>query len=106
MRTDPLFPSCYPVTMKYTIEIPLITHLQLSTSGSPGIPDGGVIQLFENRLVDEPLQLFASAKYIPVQDSMIRNSLVCASLTENYALVDCCGKYIYRSSNYSCGLDL
>jgi len=92
--------------MKYIIEIPLITHLQLSTTGSPGIPDGGVIQLFENRLVDEPLQLIASAKYLPVQDSMIRKSLVCASLTENYALVDCCGEYIYRSSHYSCGLDL
>ena len=92
--------------MKYTIEIPLITHLQLTTSGSPGIPDAGVIDLFENRLVDDPLRLFSTAKLLPVQDCKIRNGLLHASLTENYALVDRNGIQIYRSRNHSYELDL
>jgi hypothetical protein len=87
--------------MKYTIEIPLISRVQLTTSGSPGIPDGGVIHLFENRLVDDPSRFFSTANLLPVEDCMIRDSLLRASLREEYALIDQDGTCVYRFGNYT-----
>jgi hypothetical protein len=100
MKTDQL------ITMKYTIEIPLCSRFLLSASGSSGIPPGGVIQLFENRMIDDPLRLFSTAQFLPVDESMMRNSLLFATENDDFAIVDRTLNPIYRSRNYSASIDL
>ena len=100
MKTDQL------ITMKYTIEIPLCSRFLLSALGSPGIPPGGIIQLFENRMIDDPLRLFSTAQFLPVDESMMRNSLVFATENDDFAIVDRTLNPIYRSRNYSASIYL
>jgi len=92
--------------MKYTIEIPLMSRFLLSASGSPGIPPGGVIQLFENRMIDDSSRLFSTAQFLPVEESMMRNSLILATENDDFAILDRTHNPIYRSRNYSAFLDL
>jgi hypothetical protein len=100
MKTDHL------VTMKYTIEIPLISRFLLTVSDPPRIPPEGVIQLFKNRMIDAPSQFFSTAKFLPVEECMMRNGLALATENDDFAIVDGNHKPIYRSRNYSAYIEL